>query len=149
MQIENQCSLSRGTLSDAQDVAKTATEIKISKYRIYDTVSDIQSSLERALNELIEAIHTLALLYEMAPDGKYEATYTWDDSVLVDSETERMRDQQEVSQGLMNKYEYRMKWYGESEEEAKRKLGDTKDFSDDDLMGFQNEPPAGGNTSEE
>lgn len=149
MQIENQCSLSRGTLSDAQDVAKTATEIKISKYRIYDTVSDIQSSLERALNELIEAIHTLAVLYDMAPDGKYEATYTWDDSVLVDAETERMRDQQEVTQGLMMKYEYRMKWYGESEEEAKRKLGDTEDFSDDDLLSFQNEPPAGVNTSEE
>lgn len=140
MQIENQCCISRGTLSDVQETAKTATEIKITKQRTYATVSDIQTALERALDGLISAIHTLAVLYELVPDGEYEATYTWDDSVIVDSEAERIRDQEEVARGLMQKYEYRMKWRGESEAEAKKVLGMLDDLTDDEVMGF-NEPP--------
>lgn len=147
IQIEDACCLSRGTLSDPTETAKTATEIKIMKQRSYALITDIQKSLQSALDDLAYAMYCLATLYDLAPDGMYETTYTWDDSVIVDAEAERIRDQQEVAQGLMLPYEYRMKWYGEDEATAKKKLGEVDDMSDDDLMGFNSEP-AGDNGDE-
>ena len=37
-------------------------------------------------------------------------------------EKERANDRQDVSMGVMNDWEYRAKWYGESPEEAKKML---------------------------
>ena len=51
-----------------------------------------------------------------------------------------MRDLQEVRDGLMAAYEYRVKWYGETEETAKamiREISSSEDsYSDDELMSF-------------
>lgn len=144
IQIEDACCLSRGTLSDAQEMAKTATEIKIMKQRSYALVSDLQQSFETAIEDYIYAVYCLANLYGMAQDGKYTTNYTWDDSIIVDTEAEKLADQQEVSQGLMQKWEYRVKWYGETEVQAKKILGETKTMTDDEILGFGNEPPGEG-----
>ena len=45
--------------------------------------------------------------------------FTWDDSVITDAETERMRDKDDVSMGIMQPWEYRAKWYREDEATAK------------------------------
>jgi len=52
----------------------------------------------------------------------YEVTINFNDSILNDEETERNRDLQEVGVGLMSAVEYRMKWYGESKEEAQENV---------------------------
>lgn len=44
------------------------------------------------------------------------------DSIIEDKETERSRDRQDVSMGVMSLVEYRAKWYGESEEDAAKNL---------------------------
>lgn len=49
---------------------------------------------------------------------------TFDDGALRDPETERQRDLQEVNAGIMTKAEYRVKWYGETEDEAKAALAE-------------------------
>ena len=90
------------------------------------------------------AIYCLAYLYELCPDGEYITNYTFDDSVITDSEIERVRDQTEVAQGLMMKWEYRVKWYGEDEVTAKRMLEQEKDLTDDQLLGFNKEPEMNG-----
>lgn len=60
----------------------------------------------------------------------------FDQSPLVDENAERQRDKDDVTAGLMQKWEYRVKWYGESEEEAKARLADGEP-TDDELMGFE------------
>ena len=139
MQIEDACCLSRGTLSDPTEVAKSATEIKIMKQRSYATVTDIQKSLESALIDLAYAMSCLAQLYELERDGEYETKFVWDDSIIVDAEAERARDQLEVSQGLMMPWEYRVKWYGEDEKTARNILAEKESESDDKIMGFDEE----------
>lgn len=134
--IEDSCCVSRGTISNPDVEARTATELKILKDRKYATVTDIQMSLQDALDDLISAMHTLAVLYELCPDGNYETTYVWDDSIIVDAEAERLRDLNEVSQGLMNKWEYRVKWYGEDEATAKKMLQEMQGPTDDEILGF-------------
>ena len=58
-------------------------------------------------------------IYNLAPAGDYEVSYIWDDSIVVDTEKERQTDRADVSMGAMQLWEYRMKWYGETEEQAK------------------------------
>jgi len=66
------------------------------------------------------------------PDAN--VTIQFEDSYIIDKESERLRDQQEVRDGLMKKWEYRVKWRGESEEDAKRILSESD--TNDELMGF-------------
>ena len=82
------------------------------------------------------AMFALATLYDLCPGSDYAMSYKWDDSIIVDAETERVRDQQEVRDGLMQKYEYRMKWYGEDEATARKMVGQEDEKTDDELLEF-------------
>lgn len=132
--VEDKCCLSRGTFSDVTSDARTATEIKMMKQRSASAVTDIQMSAQNGIEDLIYAMSVYAQLYSLAPAGEYETAFVWDDSIIVDSEAERIRDMQEVTQGLMQAWEYRVKWYGEDEATAKKVLGETEENPEDDLF---------------
>lgn len=124
-QIEFQVGISYGTISDPQSVEKTATEIRSSKQRMYVTVDSIQKSLQRAFDGLIYAMDIYTSLYGLAPEGAYETSYEWGDSILNDEDTknaEYAKDLQAVSAGIMNAWEFRVKWFHEDEETAKAML---------------------------
>lgn len=121
-QIESACGLSFGVLSDPQQTEKTATEIKAAKQEMYITVTEVQKSLSDALHTLLYGINALADLYGIAPAGDAEFLMHFDDSILNDPDAEKAQDMQEVAMGLLAPQEYRMKWFGESEEAAKRAL---------------------------
>ena len=121
--IEFNCCLAYGTLSDPQNIDKTATEIKTSKQRSYTMVSDTQMALQAALEDSVYAMNFWAVLYGLVPDGDaYEVSFDWDDSVIVDAEEERQQDRNDVAMGVMRLEEYRAKWYGETLEEAAKNL---------------------------
>lgn len=118
--IEFNCGLAYGTLSDVQDTDKTAEEILASKQRSYTTVCDIQRAVEAALTDLVYAMDILCTLYRLAPVGKYEISFEFDDSVIADRKAEFAEKQMLVTMGVMQKWEFRMWYFGESEEEAKK-----------------------------
>lgn len=120
--VEFNCSLAYGTLSDPQQVEKTAEEIRSSKQRSFTFVSDAQLALQRALEDTIDAIDMWVTIYNLAPIGKYETSFDWDDSIIVDPEKERLQDRQDVAMGVMSLAEYRSKWYGETIEKAQENL---------------------------
>lgn len=121
--IEFACCLAYGTLSDPQNVDKTATEIKTSRQRSYTFVSDTQQALQTALEDLVYAMDYWAVFYGLVPPGdNYEVSFNWDDSIIVDAEAERQTDRADVAMGVMSLAEYRSKWYGETLEEAERNL---------------------------
>ena len=111
------CGLAYGTFSDVSSVDKTATEIKASKQRSYATVSAIQSELEKSLKVLTEVIAELCGLYGI-DCGKIEPSFEFDDSLIVDAESEQKILLQEVSAGLIKPEFYLMRRYGVTEEEA-------------------------------
>ncbi len=49
----------------------------------------------------------------------------FEDSIITDRESERQRDRADVAAGLLLPHEYRMKWYGETEEKALHMLSQT------------------------
>lgn len=120
--IEFNTGLAYGTLSDVQTVDKTAEEIKASKQRSYSQISDIQASLDTAVHDLTEAMDKLCDLYSLAPSGKYEISSEFDDSIIADRKAEFAEKQQLVSAGIMSKAEFRMWYFGETEEAASLKL---------------------------
>jgi len=121
-EIEFTCGLAYGTISDPQNVDKTATEIKTSKQRSAATITDTQKSLEKALTQLLEAMDAWCDLEGLGGDGDYEPVFTFDDSIIVDKDTQLAQDLQMVTGGIMSKVEFRMRNFNEDEETAKKKV---------------------------
>lgn len=121
-ETEFQCNLAYGTISDPSQVDKTATEINASKQRSYASVSQMQNSLEKALKHLVYILDVYCDLYELAPAGEYEVSAEWDDSIIVDTESEQRIRLQETNLGLGSKLDYLMWRYGLTEEQAQEKL---------------------------
>lgn len=122
MRIEDVVGISRGTLSDVAAEARTATEIKVLKQRSYQFNAKIQKALEKALKDVIYIMNVYCTLYEITPEGEYEASFEWDDSILTDVDTELNTKLGLMQQGLMGKVELRMWYFGETERQAREAL---------------------------
>lgn len=123
--IEFNTGLAYGTLSDPKSVEKTATEILSAKQRQYATGENIQQAFQDTLDDLLYAIDVYCDLHRLAPSGEYEVVYNWGDGVLDDPDTKRQdmaMDISLVNAGILNDWEFRMKWYKEDEETAKSML---------------------------
>lgn len=116
--IEFGCGLAYGTLSDPQNVDKTAEEIKASKQRSYQTVSDIQKALQTALEDLLYAMVKLGQIEGLPVTDNYDVSFDWDDSIIVDKKEQLTSMQMDVSSGILRPELYIAKKYGVSEEEA-------------------------------
>lgn len=121
-QIEFNCSLAYGTLSNPQNVDKTAEEVKSSKQRSYTAVSDMQHSLEAVLEDYIYACDAMADACNLAPAGDYEISFNWGDGVLEDKDKEQAIQLNEVNSGIRKKTDY-LKWrYGVDDKQAAEML---------------------------
>ncbi len=122
MRIEDVCGISRGTLSDATQEARTATELKILKQRSYQTNVDIQQAIEFCLKDVIYVMNVYATLYKITPEGKYDVNFEWDDSIIVDVDMELGKRITLLQNGLTSKQEVRMWYFGETERQAEEAL---------------------------
>jgi A118 family predicted phage portal protein len=123
MHIEDVTGLSRGTLSEVDvSEARTATELRILKQRSYQTNAEIQQAIQICLEDLIYVMNCFCDLYEITPDGEYETSFEWDDSILVDVEAELGKRMTLMQNGLMSKKEVRMWYMGETEKQAREAL---------------------------
>lgn len=133
MRIEDVCAISRGTLSDATVEAKTATELKILKQRTYSENLEIQHTLEDTLKEVIYIMNVYCDLYKITPKGEYDASFEWDDSIIVDVDTELGKRLTLLQNGLTSKLELRQWYFGETERQAQEALTKIEDESRQDL----------------
>lgn len=138
MRIEDVCGISRGTLSDSADVARTATELKILKQRSYQTNADIQQAIEDTLRDVIYVMNVYATLYEITPEGEYDVNFEWDDSIMVDINEEINKRLTLQQNGLTSKLETRMWYFGETEKQAREALAkideETQKAQESDIM---------------
>lgn len=123
MRIEDAVGLSRGTFSNiTRSEAKTATEMTIMRQRSFATNGDIQIALQSALSDLIYVMDVFTTLYELAPDGEYDVSFEWDDSLITDPEAEYQRRLNLVSAGMESELNFRMWYFGETEAQASAQL---------------------------
>jgi len=145
MRIEDVTGLSRGTLSDASIEAKTATEIKILKQRSYQANADIQQAIEDTLKDVVYIMNAYCDLYEITPDGEYDTSFEWDDSIIVDVDTELTKQITLLQNGLTSKKEVRMWYYGETERQAEEAL---QDIGKESMQDAENDMILNENSSE-
>lgn len=101
----------------------TATQVISENSDMYRNVKKHEIILNQALIDLIRAIIRLGKTAGMtALVEDTDITIDFDDSIIVDKQTERQEDRQDVAIGVMGLPEYRAKWYGETEEAAAARL---------------------------
>ena len=119
----------------------TATQYHGDKQELVQHASKHALSVDAAVKGILRAI-----LYEAkdicgAPvDPETQITVKFDDAYIVDPETQKESDRQDVRDGLLMPWEFRVKWYGESEEEAKTILSE-KNKNLENPFGFLERSP--------
>lgn len=107
---------------------KTATEVISENSDMFRTLKKHEVILDDVLKELIRIIIRLGLILNIPLNPDAEITIDFDDSIIEDKDAERNTDRQDVAMGTFQAYEYRAKWRGESEEEAKSKIQKTEEM---------------------
>ena len=103
-------------------VEKTATEIIHAKQDTYTTVSDIQKSLQNTLEHLMYIIDVWADLGGLAPEGEYNPTFSWDDSIISDRKSEFAEKAQLFQLGIFGADEFRAWYTGEDIKTSRQNL---------------------------
>ena len=101
----------------------TTTQVISENSDMYRTIKKHEIILGDVLVDLIRVIIRLgktAGVVDLVEDT--DITIDFDDSIIVDKQTERQEDRQDVAIGVMGLPEYRSKWYGETEEQAATKI---------------------------
>lgn len=101
---------------------QTATQVISENSDMYRTINKHEIILRDVLEELIRIIARLGRVIGVGTDPETEIVVEFDDSIIEDKQAERQSDRQDVSMGVMGLAEYRAKWYGETEEEAAKKI---------------------------
>ncbi|MBO5221655.1 MAG: hypothetical protein J6C26_05020 [Clostridia bacterium] len=109
------------------DTPATATEIISGNATLYRSVRKHELLLEQPLILLAKAILRIGetvLNLPLNSDAKLAVHF--DDSIIEDRTAEQQRDMDLVDLGLMLNWEFRMKYYGETEETAKARCEEAK-----------------------
>ena len=81
---EDLIGVAHGTISEAPEMARTATEITKTRQRTFSTVVDNQKALEDAIRQLAYSISVWLNPTEASVEGEeLEITFDWDDSVVA------------------------------------------------------------------
>ena len=115
--LSAKCGLGNDRFDFERGNLKTATEVISDKSELYQNLKKHEIILEKAIKDMVRAVASLTGMNE-----DFQIEVNFDDSIIVDAEAERQRFMQEIRDGLRQKYEYRMEYLGESEEEAKAKV---------------------------
>lgn len=99
---------------DSSKGLQTATAVISEKSELYQSKSKHELVLRSALKDLVIAIGALLGIDVKA----HEVNVDFDDSIIVDKESERAKMLQEVTAGIISKEEYLSREYGVSHDEA-------------------------------
>ena len=121
--LSAKCGFGQNQYKFDQGGVATATQIVSENSTLFRTIKKHEIVLEDMLKELARTILRMGNLYcGQSLNTDVEITVDFDDSIIEDKQTEFMRDAQMVSMGVMNLWEFRMKYMNESEETAKAAL---------------------------
>ena len=110
---------------------QTATASMMQNNDLFRTIHKHEIIVEQSLIQIIQAIVYASNTYtsvQFSQDVMNELQIIFDDSLFEDKESERTSARTDIQNGLMSEYEYRIKFYGETEEEAKEKLASNANY---------------------
>lgn len=117
--ISTKCGFSQGAfVLDRKTGQITATQVEADDRETIETIKDMRDALKDTIEQLLYALNVYADLYNLAPVGKYEASYGFGD-LTYNYDEDRNRWYQYASQGRVPFWMYLVKFEGMSEDEAK------------------------------
>lgn len=115
-----------------QAVMATATQVVSTHSELAKTRGKHQIILEQVLIELCRILLRLGnTAMNAGLDESVEISIDFDDSIFVDKEAEFNKDERMLSDGIMNDWEARMRWFNEDEATAKAALPKMQDMTDE------------------
>ena len=130
--LSYKCGLGNDRYTFEKDGVKTATEVISEKSELFQNLKKHELLLNDALTGLAYALSDL-----MGLGNGFEVTVNFDDSIIEDTAAEKQQFLQEIRDGVRQKWEYRVRFLGESEAKAKSMIETVKD--DNEWMGFKGE----------
>ena len=116
--LELACNIGKGTLSDMEAVSQTATQYTGGKKALYTVVDSIESELEQKYKHCAYVFAYMLSAYTgISFDDKIEITFN--DTLRKDPVQMKQEAREEINTGILNPWEYRMKFFNEDEELAK------------------------------
>lgn len=108
----------------------TATQVISENSTMFRTIKKMEIVLEKALVELCRILLRMGnTAMNAGLDEDVEISIDFDDSIIEDKQTDFSRDMQLLSAGIMNDWEFRMKWMNEDEATAKAALPKMQDMT--------------------
>lgn len=108
----------------------TATQVISENSTMFRTIKKMEIVLEQALVELCRILLRMGnTAMNAGLDEDVEISIDFDDSIIEDKQTDFSRDMQLLSAGIMNDWEFRMKWMNEDEATAKAALPKMQDMT--------------------
>ena len=106
----------------------TATQVRASNKELTESVWKQRIAIQDALTELTRSIIILGKekCHISGLDPDVRITIQFDNTMFSDEEAERLRMLQEISAGILQKWEYRVRYYGEDEQTAREMTGETE-----------------------
>lgn len=110
----------------------TATQIISQNSTLFRNIKKHEIILEDVLIELCRLILNLGNTYlGQRLNEEVEISIDFDDSIIEDKETDFNRDLRMLSAGIIQRYEFRMRWMNEDEETAKAALPQMESLVED------------------
>lgn len=109
---------------DKMGYVRTATEVSSDNSALMRNIKKHENGLQRPIVDVSHAVLACARGMGASVPDEGEVSVIFDDSIVQDTEAEKSRDMAEVAAGLMLPWEYRAKWYGESDEMARGRMGE-------------------------
>ena len=125
--LSYKCGLGKDRYNFQDGQVKTATEVVSEKSDLFQNLKKHELVLRSAIIGLVKAVEILEGL-----STEPEITVNFDDSIIEDVGAEKQRFLQEIRDGVRQKWEYRMKFFGEDETTAKSMITE----EDPDPFGF-------------
>lgn len=108
----------------------TATQVISENSTMFRTIKKMEIVLEQALVELCRILLRMGnTAMNAGLNEDVEISIDFDDSIIEDKQTEFSRDMQLLSAGIMNDWEFRMRWMNEDEATAKAALPKMQDMT--------------------
>ena len=127
--LSSKCGFGENHYKFNQGSIATATQVISENSTMFRTIKKHEILLEQAIKELCRTLLRMGNRYmEAGLNEEVQISVDFDDSIIEDKQTDFLRDMQLLSAGIMNDWEFRMKWMNEDEATAKAALPKARDM---------------------
>lgn len=128
--LSSKCGFGENHYRFDQGSVATATQVISENSTMFRTIKKHEIILEQVLIELCRIVlHLGNTAMNAGLNEDVEISIDFDDSVIEDDQTNFSRDMQMLSAGILNDWEFRMRWLNEDETTAKAALPKMEDMT--------------------